>query len=190
MLCSWQQRAEQEQYSRKSAAERRMEEAAAWEAEKAEAKQAKVGTLHCLRTRQNQTKSFRQSCSGYCGHVDEVTSIRVISTCRHSLTTPGMMTITRAMSGALRAPEAEDAASASCTAGEAAARHVADKDAVLDRCCGGGGGDSSVCGDCDCLEAADLSCGSDSRGRAGSSGRQQTTVNARLGMPYSFVYVL
>jgi hypothetical protein len=45
MLCSWQQRAEQEQYSRKSAAERRMEEAAAWEAEKAEAKQAKVGTL-------------------------------------------------------------------------------------------------------------------------------------------------
>jgi hypothetical protein len=43
MLCSWQQRAEQEQYSRKSAAERRMEEAAAWEAEKAEAKQAKVG---------------------------------------------------------------------------------------------------------------------------------------------------
>jgi hypothetical protein len=46
MLCSWQQRAEQEQFSRKSAAERRMEEAAAWEAEKAEAKQAKVRIPH------------------------------------------------------------------------------------------------------------------------------------------------
>jgi hypothetical protein len=43
MLCSWQQRAEDEHYSRKSAAERRLEAAAAWEAEKAEAKKAKVG---------------------------------------------------------------------------------------------------------------------------------------------------
>lgn len=44
-LCSWQQRAEDEHYSRKSAAERRVEEAAAWEAEKAEAKKAKVGII-------------------------------------------------------------------------------------------------------------------------------------------------
>lgn len=44
LMCSWQQRAAEDTFSHKSAAERRAEEAAAWEAEKAEAKHAKVGT--------------------------------------------------------------------------------------------------------------------------------------------------
>lgn len=83
MLCSWQQRAEQEQYSRKSAAERRMEEAAAWEAEKAEAKQAKVRTLHTengtdLHQKLQTNVVMVPSCCGFAPSEHEVSVVSTI----------------------------------------------------------------------------------------------------------------